>query len=117
MPFAIARATDTVVAMVAGTGGSIATLVWLATALLALSLANSAISNLTGYWGDVMATRLRAILSRNYFGKLLRLPRRDYDQKAELWLAPDLGYVPVRIRLTQANGDFADLRLSSSGPP
>ena len=49
--------------------------------------------------------------------KLLRLPRRDYDQKAELWLAPDLGYVPVRIRLTQANGDFADLRLSSSGPP
>ena len=49
--------------------------------------------------------------------KLLRLPRRDYDQKAELWLAPDLGYVPVRIRLTQANGDFADLRLRSSGPP
>ena len=49
--------------------------------------------------------------------KLLRLPRRDYDQKAELWLAPELGYVPVRIRLTQANGDFADLRLRSSGPP
>lgn len=51
--------------------------------------------------------------------KLQRLPRRDhdYDQKAELWLAPELGYVPVRIRLTQANGDFADLRLRSSGPP
>lgn len=49
--------------------------------------------------------------------KLQRLPRRDYDQKAELWLAPALGYLPVRIRLTQANGDFADLRLRSSGPP
>ena len=49
--------------------------------------------------------------------KLQRLPRRDYDQKAELWLAPELGYMPVRIRLTQANGDFADLRLRSSGPP
>ena len=49
--------------------------------------------------------------------KLQRLPRGDYDQKAELWLAPDLGYMPVRIRLTQANGDFADLRLRSSGPP
>mgnify|MGYP002138255790 FL=1 len=81
MPFAIARATDTVVAMVAGTGGSIATLVWLATALLALSLANSAISNLTGYWGDVMATRLRAILSRRYFEKLLRLPQRYFDNE------------------------------------
>ncbi|WP_232476600.1 MULTISPECIES: DUF3108 domain-containing protein [unclassified Acidovorax] len=49
--------------------------------------------------------------------KLQRLPRRDYDQKAELWLAPELGYMPVRIRLTQANGDFADLRLRSSSPP
>jgi ATP-binding cassette subfamily B protein len=67
--------------MVAGTGGSIATLVWLATALLALSLANSAISNLTGYWGDVMATRLRAILSRRYFEKLLRLPQRYFDNE------------------------------------
>ena len=49
--------------------------------------------------------------------KLQRLPRRDYDQKAELWLAPALGYLPARIRITQANGDFADLRLRSHGPP
>ena len=51
--------------------------------------------------------------------KLQRLPRRDhdYDQKAELWLAPSLGYLPVRIRITQANGDFADLRLSSHAAP
>ena len=49
--------------------------------------------------------------------KLQRLPRRDYDQKAELWLAPSMGYLPVRIKITQANGDFADLRLRASGPP
>lgn len=51
--------------------------------------------------------------------KLQRLPRRDhdYDQKAELWLAPSLGYLPVRIRITQANGDFADLRLRSHAAP
>lgn len=49
--------------------------------------------------------------------KLQRLPRKDYDQKAELWVAPALGYLPVRIRITQANGDFADLLLRSSGPP
>ena len=49
--------------------------------------------------------------------KLQRLPRRDYDQKAELWLAPDMGYLPVRIKITQANGDFADLRLRNSSPP
>ncbi|PJI99414.1 uncharacterized protein DUF3108 [Acidovorax sp. 69] len=49
--------------------------------------------------------------------KLQRLPRKDYDQKAELWVAPALGYLPVRIKLTQANGDFADLRLRSSSAP
>lgn len=49
--------------------------------------------------------------------KLERLPERDYDQKAELWLSPDLGYLPVRIRITQSNGDYVDLQLRSSGPP
>jgi len=49
--------------------------------------------------------------------KLQRLPRKDYDQKAELWLAPSLGYLPVRIRITQANGDFADLLLRAASPP
>ena len=49
--------------------------------------------------------------------KLQRQPRRDYDQKSELWLAPDMGYLPVRIKITQANGDFADLRLRTSSPP
>ncbi|MNT86799.1 hypothetical protein D3C72_2271350 [compost metagenome] len=49
--------------------------------------------------------------------KLQRMPRKDYDQKAELWVAPALGYLPVRIRLTQANGDFADLQLRSSSAP
>lgn len=49
--------------------------------------------------------------------KLVRLPHKDYDQKAELWVAPALGYLPVRIQLTQANGDFADLRLRSAGAP
>lgn len=49
--------------------------------------------------------------------KLLRMPQRDYDQKAELWLAPSLGYLPVRIRLSQSNGDFADLQLEGHKSP
>ena len=49
--------------------------------------------------------------------QLERLPRRDHDQTAQLWLAPALGYLPVRIRIAQANGDFADLRLRSHSAP
>ncbi|WP_331715582.1 ABC transporter ATP-binding protein [Tessaracoccus coleopterorum] len=81
MPFVIARATDVVVGIVGGHGGEISTLIWLAGALLVLSLANTLLTNLTGYWGDLMATRLRAILSRRYYHKLLRLPQRYYDNE------------------------------------
>ena len=49
--------------------------------------------------------------------QLQRLPRREYDQKAQVWLAPSLGYLPVRIRLTEANGDFAELNLQSREAP
>jgi hypothetical protein len=40
--------------------------------------------------------------------KLVRNPRQEFDQKVELWLAPALGYLPARIRITEANGDFID---------
>jgi len=40
--------------------------------------------------------------------KLERQPRRPYDQKVEVWLAPELGYLPARIRITEANGDNVD---------
>jgi hypothetical protein len=49
--------------------------------------------------------------------RLERLPRHAGDQQATLWLAPSLGYLPARIRLTQANGDFADLRLQAHAAP
>lgn len=49
--------------------------------------------------------------------QLQRLPRRDYDQKAQVWLAPELDYLPARIRITQANGDFAELNLRSRAQP
>jgi hypothetical protein len=39
---------------------------------------------------------------------LWRDPNAQYDSKLEIWLAPSLGYLPVRIRLTQANGDLVD---------
>jgi hypothetical protein len=40
--------------------------------------------------------------------KLVKNPTGEYDSRAELWLAPDMEYLPVRIRLTQANGDMVD---------
>jgi len=46
--------------------------------------------------------------------KLIRNPRKEFDQKVELWLAPGMDYVPVRLRLTQPNGDSVDQQWSST---
>lgn len=46
--------------------------------------------------------------------KLTRSPHKEFDQKVELWLALDMDYVPVRLRLTQPNGDWVDQQWSST---
>lgn len=48
--------------------------------------------------------------------KLSRQPRREHDQKVEVWFAPALGYLPVRNKITQSNGDFVDQQLSAMTP-
>ncbi len=48
--------------------------------------------------------------------KLTRNPRREFDRRLELWLAPSLGFMPVRILQTANNApseDFFDLKLSA----
>ena len=49
--------------------------------------------------GDVLALHLR------------RLPRKEFDTTVDVWLAPTLGHLPVRMRLLEANGNVADQRL------
>ncbi len=49
--------------------------------------------------------------------KLNRKPRREFDQQIEIWFAPTLGYLPVRLRITNANGDFVDQLLSKAEKP
>lgn len=81
VPFIIKAATDEVVASMSGSGGGVPAVLWLAFLLLLVDLANTLITNVGGYLGDVMAVRLRSILSRNYFEKLLRLPQRYFDSE------------------------------------
>lgn len=46
--------------------------------------------------------------------KLHRMPRKEYDQRVELWLAARMDYAPVRLRLTNPNGDTVDQRWAST---
>ncbi|WP_053352358.1 ABC transporter ATP-binding protein [Leucobacter musarum] len=92
VPFITGRATDVIVAALGGAasgdgaapvatdpGRTIATVLALAAALLAVSLIEAVIGNIGGYWGDVMSAKMRTILSTRYFAQLLALPQRYYD--------------------------------------
>jgi hypothetical protein len=46
--------------------------------------------------------------------RLTRNPRKEFDRKLELWFAPALGYLPVRLRQTQTNGDYFDFVWQNS---
>ena len=49
--------------------------------------------------------------------KLSKAPTVEFDQRIEVWLAPELRYMPVRIRITEANGAFADLLWRKTQKP
>ncbi|OYT91370.1 MAG: hypothetical protein CFE43_13420 [Burkholderiales bacterium PBB3] len=49
--------------------------------------------------------------------KLARDAVGAYGTRGEVWLAPTMDYFPVRIRLTESNGDVMDLRWSETIAP
>ncbi|MBC7918616.1 MAG: DUF3108 domain-containing protein [Rhodoferax sp.] len=49
--------------------------------------------------------------------KVVRDSVNENDARAELWLAPAFGYLPVRIRLTQGSSDFVDQLWRSTQNP
>ena len=49
--------------------------------------------------------------------RLVRQEQKQYDQRVELWMAPSMEHLPVRIRITQTSGDQVDLLLRSKEAP
>jgi ATP-binding cassette subfamily B protein len=64
-----------------GSGASVKYVVWIAVALFALDLFSNIFSNISGYLGDQMATKLNRILSLRYYEHLLSLPQQYFDRE------------------------------------
>lgn len=47
---------------------------------------------------------------------LVRTPMHAFDNQVEVWLAPSLGHLPVRVLWTQSNGDTVDQQLTGHQP-
>lgn len=54
---------------------------WLAIAFLASDVSITFFSNIGGYYGDIMAAKLRKQLSSRYYAHLMTLPQSYYDQE------------------------------------
>lgn len=83
-PFLVKQATDTIVDTIAGDGTlerAKQVILWLALGLLAAEFSSTVVQNVGGWFGDVMSTRMRQILSNRYFAKLLSLPQSYYDKQ------------------------------------
>ncbi len=84
IPFLFGRATDVVTGAISGERGvdsAVVTVIWLAFAVLIAELTSTIVSNIGGYYGDVMSNRMRTILSVRYYEKLLGLPQRWFDKE------------------------------------
>jgi hypothetical protein len=45
---------------------------------------------------------------------VVRIPKQgSYDQKLDIWLAPQHEWYPVKIRFTESNGEYLDMLLSN----
>lgn len=83
-PFIVREATDTIVESLDGglsVSTALATVLGFALLLLLADALNGVVSNVGGYIGDVMISRLRQILSTRYYAKLLSLPQGYYDNQ------------------------------------
>jgi hypothetical protein len=49
---------------------------------------------------------------------VVRAPRPgSYEQKLDIWLAPQHWWYPVRLRFTETNGEYLDMAVTALQAP
>lgn len=81
VPFVVKAVADLVTHVVQGGQPDYGQALWLAIALFGADVAGTLLSNWGGYYGDIMAIKLRKQLSERYYEHLLKLPQSYYDSE------------------------------------
>ena len=81
VPFVVKAVADLVTHAVQGGQPDYGQALWLAAALFGADVAGTLLSNWGGYYGDIMAIKLRKQLSERYYQHLLTLPQSYYDSE------------------------------------
>ncbi len=81
VPFVVKAVADLVTHVVQGGQPDYTQALWLAVALFGADVAGTLLSNWGGYYGDIMAAKLKKQLSERYYQHLLTLPQSYYDSE------------------------------------
>lgn len=81
MPFIVKGVADLVVGALGGQQPDLFAGLLLALALFGADIAGTLFSNWGGYYGDIMASKLKKQLSERYYEHLLELPQSYYDKE------------------------------------
>ncbi|MGF7228787.1 MAG: ABC transporter ATP-binding protein [Candidatus Saccharibacteria bacterium] len=74
-------AIDQITKLTGGGHANITIVAWCAVAIFLTDIGQTLLSNIGGYWGDIMAVKLQKLLSERYYEHLLNLPQRYFDQE------------------------------------
>lgn len=80
-PLFTKAAIDQITKLVGGGHAEIALVVWCAVAIFLTDLGQTLLSNISGYWGDVLSVKLQRSLSERYYTHLLSLPQKYFDEE------------------------------------
>ncbi len=74
-------AIDQIELLVKGGTASVTVVAWCAVAIFVTDFGQTILSNISGYWGDMLAVRMQKLLSERYYTHLLSLPQKYFDQE------------------------------------
>ncbi len=81
IPFVIKAATDLVVRSIQTGQPDVAGAIFFALMLLVVDIFGTIVTNIGGYFGDVMSAKMKKQLSERYYTHLLKLPQGYYDKE------------------------------------
>lgn len=72
-------AVDEISKLSAGQTADITLVAWFAFAIFVSDLLSTFVSNISGYYGDIMSVKIKQLLSHRYYEHMLNLPQRYFD--------------------------------------
>lgn len=80
-PLFTKAAIDQITKILGGGHADIVIVVWCAVAIFLTDVGQTVLSNIGGYYGDIMSVKLQHYLSQRYYQHMLNLPQRYFDQE------------------------------------